>query len=226
MKNRKKYSKQVKAQRLRNKKLVKKYPWLRPVNVWSGKRIKKYDYSYINWGCGTEGWELAFGDMYLKELGEAVKNQKNFMILDHKEKYGSLRIYTNGTTQEAHNIIAKYEFISQNVCYICGKPDVPMLNTGWICPECFDCFKKRMRQEGWSRYKDNSDEELEKLYYELAEKPNEDGSWTIPNIRKARYWDKEHDGEIIEYDISDTVKAIRDRYQRRLKNYEKRIHRN
>jgi hypothetical protein len=224
MRRGKKYSKEVKKSRLRNKKLVKKYPWLKPRNVWTGRLVKDYDYSWINWGC-LPGWDVAYGDMYLKELGEAVKNQKDFMILEIKEKYGMNRCYTNGTTREAHNIIDKYEFISSGICYQCGKPDVPMVNAGWICPECFDCFKKRMRGEH-SKYRNATEEEIRKLYDELADEPNEDGTWRIPDVRRVKHWDSEHDEPyIIEYDISDTVKAIRDRYERRRQHYVKRIHR-
>lgn len=209
--------KKIKATKLRNKKLVKKYPWLKPFYVWNGKPIKDYDYSWINWGC-MHGWDIAYGDMYLKELGEAVKDQKDFMILEIKEKYGSHRCYTNGTTQKAHDIIDKYEFISQGICYQCGKPDVPMVGTGWICPECFDCFYKRMKEPGQTK------EDLWPLYKELAEKPNEDGTWIIPNKRTIKRWDK--DGtHIEEYDISDTLKAIRDRYKRRCEHRDKRISR-
>ena len=137
----------------------------------------------------------------------------------------SHRCYPNGTTREAFDIIAKYEFISQGICYQCGKPDVPMVNAGWICPECFDCFKKRMRGEH-SKYQNATEEEIRKLYDELADEPNEDGTWRIPDVRKVKHWDSEHDEPyIVEYDISNTVKAIRDRYQKRRDHYVKRIHR-
>lgn len=221
----KKGSKENKTKRLRNKKLVKKYPWLKPFYVWSGKPIKDYDYTYINWGC-MRGWDVAYGDMYMKELGEAVKNQPDFQILEIKEKYGMHRVYTNGTTREANDIIDKYEFISQGICWKCGKPDVPMVDTGWLCPECLECFTKNIRNNEYSKYKDCSDEEIKNLYYDLAEESNEDGAWTIPDVQKVKCWDKEHeDGYIVEYDISDTLKAIRDRYERRREHYEKRISR-
>lgn len=213
----KKYGRYRKSLRLKNKKLVKKYPWLKPFYVWTGKPLKDYDYSWINWGW-IHGWDLAFGDMYMKELGEAVKDQKNFQILEIKEKWGSARCYTNGTTKEANEIIDKYEFISQGICCQCGKPDVPMIGTAWISPECFDCFYKYRKEPGQTK------DDLWPLYKELAEKPNEDGTWIIPNKRTIKRWDK--DGtHIEEYDISDTLKAIRDRYKKRCEHYEKRISR-
>lgn len=213
----KKYGRYRKSLRLKNKKLVKKYPWLKPVNVWTGKTPKRYDYSWINWGC-IYGWDIAYGDMYMKELGEAVKDQKNFQILEIKEKFGMQRVYTGGTTKEANEIIDKYEFISQGICCQCGKPDVPMIGTSWISPECFDCFYKYHKKPGQTK------DDLWPLYKKLAEKPNEDGTWIIPNKRTIKRWDK--DGtHIEEYDISDTLKAIRDRYKKRCEHYEKRISR-
>lgn len=130
----------------------------------------------------------------------------------------SARCYTSGTTKEANEIIDKYEFISQGICCQCGKPDVPMIGTGWISPECFDCFYKYHKEPGQTK------DDLWPLYKELAEKPNADGTWIIPNKRTVKHWDK--DGEHIEeYDISDTLKAIRDRYKKRCEHYEKRISR-
>ena len=40
-------------------KLVKKYYWLAPANVWTGLIPKDYDYTYINWGW-SEGWDRAY----------------------------------------------------------------------------------------------------------------------------------------------------------------------
>lgn len=78
----------LKFDRLKNKRLIKKYPWLMPTN-WLGFPVKNYDYSWIEWGWSA-GWDKAFGWQYLKELGEAVKEsgRKDFRILQQKEKYG------------------------------------------------------------------------------------------------------------------------------------------
>ena len=123
----KKARKRKKKLQMRNKRLIKEYYWLLPRNVWTGKPLKNYDYTFIEWGW-SEGWDKAFGMMYLKELGDEIKRigQKNFMILQQKEKFGSCRNYVNGTSREAHDIIDKYEALSQNICYFCGRPDTPM----------------------------------------------------------------------------------------------------
>jgi len=216
----KKYSKRLKAERIKNKKLVKKYPWLKPYQHFRKRHLdSKYDYSYLNWGF-TYGWDIAFGDMFMRELGEAVKEQKGFGILQTKEKYGILCCYTTGTTQEVNDIINKYEHISQHVCVICGKPDVPMLNTGWVSPQCFACFVKNRQ-----RYKPIDIEELWEQYNKLAEKRGEDG-WKIPNTYSYTRWDKDNNKEIVTHDVSETVKAVRERYEKRSKKYDKRVLRN
>ena len=72
---------------MKNKRLIKKYYWLAPRNVWTDKIPKDYDYTYINWGW-SDGWNKAFGNIYMKELGDAINEagQKDFQILQVKEK--------------------------------------------------------------------------------------------------------------------------------------------
>ena len=149
MRKNKKQRQKIKREKIRNRKLIKKYPWLKPRNVWTGKLIEDYDYSWIEWYGWPQGWNIAFGTMYLKEFGEAVKKaglEHKMIIEQQKEKYGQCRNYVYPTTEEIEEIINKYEKISENVCCICGQPDVPMINDGWFSPYCFSCFKKNWRQ--------------------------------------------------------------------------------
>lgn len=213
----KKQRKKKKQLQMKNKKLVKKYYWLAPANVWTGLIPKDYDYTYINWGW-SEGWDRAFGWQYLKELGEAIKEsgQKDFRILEQKEKFGQCRNYTSGTTQKVHDIIDKYEHISEHICYHCGK-EAPMTNTGWILPQCFRCYCKIYRKnEAW--YHDlhpekplKTDEELREMYESsICDEPDENGEYHIPMSYTIRRYSKD-ETEDITYDISDTVKKIRKR---------------
>ena len=185
--------KQKKRIQMRNKKLVKKYYFLAPKNVWTGKIPKDYDYTYINWGC-SPGWEKAYGNMYMKELGDEIKRigQKDFMILQEKEKFGSHRLYTNGTSEKAHEIIDKYEHISEHICYFCGRPDTHVTDMGWILPVCPKCYEKKWRRG--SKY------EYDKVICD--ENPR------IPNTYKVTRFSKEGD-ETIEYNIKDTADKIR-----------------
>lgn len=204
----KKERKQKKKLQMRNKRLIKKYYFLMPTD-WRGKPYKDYDYTYTMWGC-CMGWDKAYGDMYLKELGDAVleSGQKDFTIFQIKEKYGSHRVYVSGTTAKVHDIINKYELISQGVCYSCGKPDVPIVGTFWIEPECYECFKKRVKRDG------DTEESIRKRYEEeICNKKDKDGEYKLPDSFTVRHFGTGKDcDEVI--DISDTVNKIRRRYEK------------
>lgn len=202
---------------MKNKRLIKKYYWLAPRYWWNNQIFKDYNYTFINWGVAP-GWDKAYGWLYLKELGEAVKEsgRKDFSILQIKEKYGSHRVYCSGTTEKVHRIIDKYEHISENVCYYCGK-EAPMTDTGWVLPQCFRCFcKVYRRNEKW--YLENhmeetpkTDEELREIYEKsICDTPDENGEYHIPETYTVRRFSTD-DTEDITYDISDTVKKIRKR---------------
>lgn len=230
----KKKSKQEKAEKLRNKKLIKKYYFLKPTS-WRkykrNRRVPKYDYSYINWFGWPGGWNAAFGIMYLKELGEEIKRsgQKNFSILQQKEKYGRCINYVSGTTQAAHEIIDKYERISEGICWDCGKPDVPMIDDGWVHPVCLDCFIKaeHHRDEWYKKHHDDyvakTDKELTEMYKKaIIDKPNENGEYPIPDTYITRSFGKD-DYVDTTHDISKTVQDIREHYKKMRAKYEKRI---
>lgn len=94
---------------------------------------------YIEYSI-PEGWWTAFGkqmcddiEAYIKKLPPSAR--KDFEILQVKEKYGSLRIYTNWYTKELENIEIKYGDLSVHTCCVCGAP-ATQFSTGWICPYC------------------------------------------------------------------------------------------
>ena len=91
----KRRSKIRKSDILRNKKLLKRYPWLMPRNIWTGKIPEDYDFSYIEWFGWPQGWNKAFGTMFLKEIGAEIKKSRliHFQVQQMKEKYGQMRCY-------------------------------------------------------------------------------------------------------------------------------------
>ena len=116
-----------------------KYPWLRILNLYTGKITPNYDAM----DDMPDGWAIAFGDLFCEEMDKAIKEaglEDKFVFVQVKEKYGQLRIYTNGTTPDIDKIIRKYECISGHVCIHCGQPDTPMLNLPWISPLCKACY--------------------------------------------------------------------------------------
>lgn len=184
--------------RIKNKKLCKKYPWLVPKYGWPAKPPKDYDYSWIMWYGWPKGWNKAFGDMYLEELGDAVERAgyKNiFVIEEMKEKYGQCRLYCAPINDEIDEIIAKYETLSENICQLCGKPDVPVLYNGWIYTYCLDCYKE---------FHERNDPEIQQAYESRCK---DDG-------KMADYITKLKNGIVVTKDISATANKIRVRWRK------------
>lgn len=130
-----------------NKNLVEKYPILIPMNVYKGEMVKGCDYSYTCLDHIPVGWAKAFGLPMIEDIQNEVntwsqEERENFYFMDIKEKFGELRVYTSHMTNKLFEIIEAYCAISRNVCIICGKLDVPMVNRGWISPYCRDCATK------------------------------------------------------------------------------------
>lgn len=219
MKKNKKQRIKLKRLKMKHRRLIKQYPWLLPRNVWTDKVPEDYDHTYIAWYGWPRGWNIAFGDMFLKEFGEAVKEaglERTLRIYQMKEKYGSMRCYINKGTEKMYRIIDKYEHISENVCIACGKPDVPVINDGWISPWCFDCWRKNYKgREKWlighkEGYEPIADNEIWKMYDESI---CDDDAVIAGSYRITRFSKDGNKTEI--YDISDTVKAVRERWDKR-----------
>lgn len=144
-----------------NKKLCEEFPFLIPVNGFSGKRITdccgpdgeegfwpgspkehpEYDYEYTLFDDIPEGWRKAFGlDMCREIKEELIENNylDDYIILQIKEKYGTLRWYDNGGSEKHWEIINRYEHKSSRTCIECGAP-AEWISTGWISPYCGKC---------------------------------------------------------------------------------------
>lgn len=120
------------------KTLTEEYPYLLPKSMTTGEVYPDYDYTYIVGEYDLpEGWLKLFLQCCedIKEPLSRAGDLDKFRFMQVKEKYGSLRMYTNGATKEVHDILDKYEFLSQQVCCVCGKP-AAVMTYGWICPYC------------------------------------------------------------------------------------------
>ena len=146
----KKERKKIKAKKLYNKRLLKKYPWLGSnFDPWSGRiwnYKKKVDYNWTWYDDFPRGWRTAFGMSIIKDIDKTLKKAgkeaiNGFAIEQIKEKYGELRFYCYGGTEEVQDIINAYSILSRNICLHCGKPDVGYLTSGWIMPICEKCFE-------------------------------------------------------------------------------------
>ena len=118
-----------------------RYPFYRVRNVWTDKFM---GYDHTLYDHIPEGWRKAFGKQLSKELKKQLKkdNQlKTFRFSQIKEKYGMLRLYNFGCSEECMKLLDKYEKLSKEYCIYCGKK-AKYITKGYILYVCEDCFKK------------------------------------------------------------------------------------
>jgi hypothetical protein len=91
------------------------------------------------------GW---VGDGWLPLLKELIQDLIglgwNKQICDIKEKFGGLRFYIAGGSDEIFDRIDKAESDSYKICETCGEPGEPTQG-GWIKTLCYNCIKTKQR---------------------------------------------------------------------------------
>ena len=193
--------------KMRNKKLIKLHPFLLPRNVWTDKVAKDYDYTWTEYDAIPAGWRKSFGKFLLEDLREACL-KTNFLhrlrFMQIKEKYGSLRMYINGAPEEVYDVLHKYEFISEYICYYCGSPNACVVDDyGWylpMCKHCWDKFNKKREEKGRTT-----------VSWETAAG---DYEASLPNEYKITRYSKKDGETTITYDISETANKIRKKHKR------------
>jgi len=87
--------------------------------------------------CVGKGWHKLLEILY-----DAMP--KDTVVVQVKEKYGQLRFYTSGTTEQFHDLIDVMSWASECMCENCGKVG-QLLQYGWWktrCPKCIEKEKK------------------------------------------------------------------------------------
>ena len=133
-----------KQQKLRYKKLCKRYPFL-IIHDWSGKPLD-YEFTYLD--DMPEGWKRAFGIDMCKDIRRVLVKANylyDYRVCQVKEKYGTLRWYDYGAPssiyRELQDVIDKYEGLSYRTCIWCGRP-ATKISQGWISPWCDKCAER------------------------------------------------------------------------------------
>lgn len=203
-------------EQLKNWILCGKYPFLIPRYEWSGEILKNYDYTSTYLDDMPDGWRKAFGEMMCEEIKQELVrcNYLNeYRILQIKEKYGELRWYDNGTPIDCKvpEIIDNYSMLSQNICIICGKPDVPMTHNGWDSPYCKECFTAPA--DWYKKEYPNEVDEWIKNHIEDWEEYNKEENNKMLDCYHVTMWSKETGEKTIEYDISETANKIRAKWR-------------
>lgn len=95
--------------------------------------------------CG-DGWFTLIWKL-CEDLEEMLKRHPEpaqFQVLEVKEKWGGLRFYVTGTTQEMWDRITQAEDVdSYNTCEACGAPGKPRTERSWVLTLCDKCDKKK-----------------------------------------------------------------------------------
>lgn len=139
-----------------NEELIERYPFLIPRTFFGEPKVT--DYTLLD--EMPPGWRKAFGEQMCEEIrAELIKMQEihpeggypgangakipylyGYYPVQIKEKFGRLCWYDNGAPKgsQLHDIIRKYEALSQQTCINCGKP-AKWISTHWIAPWCDDC---------------------------------------------------------------------------------------
>lgn len=137
-----------KYKKIKNKKLVERYPFLLPRNRWTDEVPKDYNYEWTELDDMSKGWRKAFGLQMCEEIRkDLIKYDylNDFRIAQIKEKFGGLRFYVGAIPRdsEVFEIIKKYEDLSFETCEICGKPAETINDCGWLTTICDSCLSVR-----------------------------------------------------------------------------------
>ena len=205
--SRKGEAKRRKTQRLRNKKLIARYPWIRPVG-WHYERLKTYNFTMYD--DVPRGWKRAFGKIMLEEYRDVLKRHGYldiFQWVQVKEKYGTLRLYSNAAPKEVLELEQKYDYISGFFCISCGRMNSPVLTNGWVEPLCKVCYDKRIDTQRRWHEKNYKNQDFAYTSYDELKKENQE----IKMIVKYRCASPEQGVYEKEYDYSDTITKIIER---------------
>lgn len=129
----------------KNRCLCQRYPFLLPRNVWTGKVVENYNYTWTEADCFEPGWWKRFGIPLCEDLREVLLKYdylEKFRFSQIKEKYGSLCLYDFGAPKEWNEHLYAWEYISEHTCVRCGAFPVKMRDDGWVSPYCDSCFSR------------------------------------------------------------------------------------
>ena len=121
--------------------IVEKYPFLRVVNEQS--KFPMIDLEI------PDGWIKLFYQMCDDLKVQLIKENSldSFRIIQAKEKYNYLRIYTNiDCSDDVNIIIRKYETMAHFICSQCGEP-ADVETQGYFLSFCADCYKNKYDSE-------------------------------------------------------------------------------
>ena len=120
------------------------------------KLFKEFDYMFrkrnldmsqtcMCWGIETaDGWFDLLYDLCTRIQVHINRHQelKEFSVEQVKEKFGTLRFYTNNSDETIDKLIDEAEVKSGITCETCGKPGKIKSTRGWLSCTCEECMEK------------------------------------------------------------------------------------
>lgn len=96
------------------------------------------------------------------------------VVVQVKEKFGTLRFYANGGTPEDYTVIGFAEFLSGSICEGCGTTEGVLTHiSGWVRTSCQPCEDERLKR--------NPVEKLDKV---IARSLRDDATRTTPDAER------------------------------------------
>lgn len=129
-----------------NREILKKYPYLHDPGHYS--YATKADDTWVD--NVPIGWRKRFFQLcdFINQKLEEVNGWEHFHVLQVKEKFGALRMYTaisDGLPKDVVDAILKEiqvcETETSEICMMCGAP-AKYLSKGWVDPYCEGCAKE------------------------------------------------------------------------------------
>ena len=121
-------------------KLVERYPYLLPRNVFTDKLPDDYAYDRILHTEIPKGWNRLFLQM-CEDIRQPLIDDDyldKFRFTQVKEKYNRLECYNRGASEEVNTILEKYMVLSRYVCTKCGRR-ARYETQGYIASYCKPC---------------------------------------------------------------------------------------
>jgi len=137
----------IDERKISEEKILKKYP-----KIFRQKKLS------MTQTCMCWGLEVGFGWHWLIDnlcgcIQSYIDENKKYNSEIHqiettqvKEKYGSLRFYTNGGDDTIKGMIWLAEYLSNYICEECGSIEDVNQTKGWIITLCKNCLKKREKE--------------------------------------------------------------------------------
>ena len=96
--------------------------------------------------CGTGWYDILY--KLSKDINEIVTrdNLTDFRVVQVKEKFGTLRYYTNHSTDDIYKLIREAENKSEITCEKCGASATLSVTKGWYEVLCEDCKNNKLKK--------------------------------------------------------------------------------